>query len=107
MANKASKYLSFDALKGLKEVMVKADAYTTKERYPSLSDEAKSDMDVLLYKSYLRKECIHISYYNSKGDLKEIDDCVLEIDVIHHSLKLLVHKKIYLSQIISLSEIAH
>lgn len=103
--SKTSKYLSFDALKGLKDVMVKTDTYTTKEKYPSLSDEMESDIDVLLYKSYLRKESIRIVYYDNKGEFTSIEDCILDIDVIHHCLKLLVHKKIYLSQIISLSEI--
>ena len=105
MVSKACKYLSFDALKGLKEVMVDADSYTTKRKYPNLSEEQQSDMDILLYKSYLRKEAIHISYYNNKGEIVDIDDCILNIDVVTHKLKLLANKPIYMAQIVSLKEI--
>ncbi len=103
--SKSYKYLSFDALKGLKEVMVDADSYTTKRDYPNLSEEQQNDMDVLLYKSYLRKETIHISYCNNKGEIVDIYDCVLKIDVTNHKLKLLVNRPIYMAQIVSLSEI--
>ena len=103
--SKAAKYLSFDALKGLKEIMIDTDSYTTKRKYPNLSDEQKNDMDVLLYKSYLRKESIQIRYYNNKGEIVDICDCVLKIDMANHKLKLLANKPIYMAQIISLKEI--
>lgn len=105
MVSKASKYLSFDALKGLKDIMVESDSYTTKKKYPNLSEEQQNDMDVVLYKSYLRKETIHISYCNNKGEIVEIDDCVLNIDIANHKLKLLANKPIYMAQIVLLREI--
>ena len=105
MDNRASKYLSFDALKGLKETIVETDLYTTKEKYPNMSLEQKEDMDVILYQSYLRKETIKITYYDKNGLINNIEDCVLKIDLYNHKIKLLVHKPIYLAQIVFLSRI--
>lgn len=99
MGNKrASRYLAFDALKGLKEAIVSADEFTTKKRFPNLSDDDKDEMDVLLYKSYVRKEAINISYFN-KGKIKNICDVVCKIDVIHHKITLLVNGTIYMASI--------
>ena len=72
---KASRYLAFDALKGLKEAIVSIDEFTTKEKFPYISEEERNEMDILIYKSYLRKEAIYISYYY-KGKIKEICDVV-------------------------------
>ena len=99
---KASRYLAFDALKGLKEAIVSIDEFTTKERFPNISDEDGNKMDVILYKSYLRKEAIYISYYY-KGHIKTICDVVLKIDLIHHKLHLMVHGTIYMASITNLS----
>ena len=68
---KASRYLAFDALKGLKEAIVSVDEFTAKEKFPYISEEERNEMDILIYKSYLRKEAIYISYYY-KGKIKEI-----------------------------------
>ena len=105
MDNRASKYLSFDALKGLKETIIETDLYTTKEKYPNISSEQKEDMDIILYQSFLRKEVIKIRYYDKNGIINDIEDCVLKIDLYNHRIKLLVHRPIYLAQIVLLSRI--
>ena len=98
---KASRYLAFDALKGLKEAIVSVDEFTAKETFPYISEEERNEMDILIYKSYLRKEAIYISYYY-KGKIKEICDVVCKIDAIHHRLFLMIHGSIPFASITQL-----
>ena len=98
---KASRYLAFDALKGLKEAIVSVDEFTAKEKFPYISEEERNEMDILIYKSYLRKEAIYISYYY-KGKIKEICDVVCKIDAIHHRFFLMIHGSIPFASITQL-----
>jgi glutathionyl-hydroquinone reductase len=99
---KASRYLAFDALKGLKEAIVSTDEFIAREKFPKICEDDISEMDVILYKSYLRKEAIYISYYY-KGHIKTICDVVVRIDLSHHKLFLMVHGSIYMASITNLS----
>ena len=99
---KGARYLSFDALRGLKEVIVSSDEFTSKQKFPNLTEEDRDEMDIVLYKSYLRKEAIYISYYY-KGKEKTICDVVCKIDAIQNKISLMVHGSVYMASITHLS----
>lgn len=98
---KASRYLAYDSLKGLKEAIVSADEFTTREKYPYSLEDDRNDMDIILYRSYLRGEMILISYYY-KGRIHTIEDMVSKIDPVNHKLILMKNGGIYMAQIVGL-----
>lgn len=102
MSRKAARYLAFDALKGLKESIVSAEELTIKQKFPNVSEEHKNEMDIVLYKSYLRKEAIYISYYY-KGKIKTVCDIVCKIDAVNCKISLMIHGSLYMASITDLS----
>lgn len=98
---KSARYLAYDALKGLKEAILDIDEFTTKERYPHSTYEKREVMDIVLYRSYLRKEMILISYYN-KGKVFTIEDVITKVDPINHKVTLLSHGILHMAKIVEL-----
>ena len=98
VSKKASRYLAFDALKGLKKSIRDSEEFIVKQKFPNISEDNKNEMDLVLYKSYLRKEAIYISYYY-KGKIKTICDIVCKIDAVNAKISLMIHGSLYMASI--------
>ena len=61
---RASKYLPFDSLKGLKERINQEDRQN-KKGIPTLSEDEKLEMNYILFDCFSRNKAITISYFEN------------------------------------------
>lgn len=95
---RVSKYMPFDALKGLKEEVEKKNKKIFKEQFPELSEEQKQEMDEILFECYSRNKIIVFSYYED-GVFNLYSGVIKKIDLINKQLYLIPKKKFLLDRI--------
>ena len=97
----ASKFLGFDALKGMNErISVLDNDYIEPI---TLSDEDKENMDIDLIKAYMEKREIEIKQYK-KGKLISLTGVIDKIDMIAHEVILTGRKRVPFESIVYLSK---
>lgn len=99
--SRASKYLGFDALKGLNEEIKYSE--NINDKLPVLSEDEKNNMDSILFKCLIKKNKAYIKYYD-KGKIEEACDYILKIDMIEKRIILMNRLKINISMIVELEE---
>ncbi len=105
MTNKerrASKYLPFDALKGLHEQIRIEDAVSKMEQFPELSEDELIEMNGILFDCYSKNKAIVISYYEN-GSFHHYSGVIAKIDIINKQIILLPKKKFNISCISKIS----
>ena len=95
---RASKYLPFDSLKGLKEAIEQEDYRVQKRKRPYMSEEEKFQMNLILFECYSKNRAI-VLYYYEKDALKEYRGVIKKIDVLNRQIILLPKKKFSLDDI--------
>lgn len=89
---RASKYLPFESLKGLKEQLNLEDQYTKKSVIPNKSDDEKLQMNYILFDCYSRNKAITISYFEN-GLLHKYSGVIQKIDVVNKQIIFLPKRK--------------
>lgn len=89
---RASKYLPFDSLKGLKERIALEDLKSQKKRLPKLSEEEKLQMNYILFDCYSRNKALTI-YYFENGKMFNYSGVIHKIDVLNKQIVFLPKKK--------------
>ena len=104
MSNKnAARYLPFDALKGLKESINLVNEEKNKVQMPQLSEDQVYNMDVTMMRCYGNKSIVQIEYI--VNGIKKNECGVIEnIDLIDRALIIHPKKKIYINNIVDISE---
>jgi hypothetical protein len=101
--NKAARYLPFDALKGLKESIGVIDDSKNKIEKPNFGEDELYDMDVTMMRCYGNRSIVTIEYISS--GVKESKSGVIEkIDLVDKALFIHPKKKIYIKDIIGITE---
>lgn len=95
---RASKYLPFDSLKGLKERIEQEDRRKLSLDLPVLSEDEKLEMNYILFDCYSRNKAITISYLEN-GRTKSYSGVIKKIDVLNNQLIFLPKKKFSLDRI--------
>lgn len=95
---RASKYLPFDAVKGLKESLANEDQKVLVKTLPTLSDDQRMQMDSTLFECFSHNKAITISYFEN-GSFKNYSGIIQKIDVINKQIVLLPRKKFIIDNI--------
>ncbi|MDE6660943.1 MAG: YolD-like family protein [Anaeroplasmataceae bacterium] len=95
---RASKYLPFDSLKGLKERIEQEDRRKFTLDLPILSEDEKLEMNYILFDCYSRNKAITISYLEN-GRTNSYSGVVQKIDVINKQIIFLPKKKFSMDSI--------
>ncbi len=95
----ASKFLGFDALKGMNEAISMVDDNYLDPK--AISDEERSDMDLVLIRCYREKRCVNIKQYK-KGKIILLSGLIEYIDMISHEVILSGKKRVPFESILSL-----
>ena len=95
---RASKYLPFDSLKGLKERIEQEDRRKFTLDLPILSEDEKLEMNYILFDCYSRNKAITISYLEN-GRTNSYSGVIKKIDVLNKQIIFLPKKKFSLESI--------
>ena len=95
----ASKFLGFDALKGMNEAIGMVDNNYINP--VTMSDEDRSDMDLVLIRCFREKRCVNIKQYK-KGKIILLSGIIEYIDMISHEVILTGKKRVPFESIMSL-----
>ncbi|MCM1130213.1 MAG: YolD-like family protein [Roseburia sp.] len=95
---RASKYLPFDSLKGLKERIEQEDRRKFILDLPILSEDEKLEMNYILFDCYSRNKAITISYLEN-GKENSYSGVIQKIDVLNKQIIFLPKKKFSLDSI--------
>ncbi|MDE5856531.1 MAG: YolD-like family protein [Anaeroplasmataceae bacterium] len=95
---RASKYLPFDSLKGLKERIEQEDRQKYIQELPVLSEDEKLEMNYILFDCYSRNKAITISYLEN-GRTNSYSGVIKKIDVLNKQIIFLPKKKFSLDSI--------
>lgn len=95
---RASKYLPFDSLKGLKEQIELEDERAKNFIHPVLSEDEKAAMDFTLFDCYSRNKVITISYFEN-GSYKQYSGIIEKIDIINKQITLIPRKRFTIDSI--------
>lgn len=95
---RASKYLPFDSLKGLKERIEQEDRRKLILDLPILSEDEKQEMNYILFDCYSRNKAITISYLEN-GRTNSYSGVIKKIDVLNKQIIFLPKKKFSLENI--------
>lgn len=88
---RVSKYLPFDALKGLKESICECDNSVFMASMPELSEEQKDKMDYVIFKCYSEKKIIDLFYYEN-GFINVYSGVIDKIDLLQKKICLIPKK---------------
>ncbi len=89
---RASKYLPFDAVKGLKERIEYEDKLVKQESFPNLSEDELMEMNSTLFECYSKNKAIVISYFEN-GAFHHYSGVIAKIDFMNKQIILLPKKK--------------
>lgn len=89
---RASKYLPFDSLKGLKEQIELEDKKAKSPIIPILSEDERTAMDFTLFDCYSHNKAITISYFEN-GRYKQYSGIIEKIDIINKQIILIPRKR--------------
>lgn len=95
---RASKYLPFDSLKGLKERIEQEDRRKLTLDLPILSEDEKLEMNYILFDCFSRNKAITISYLEN-GRTNSYSGVIKKIDVINKQIIFLPKKKFSMDSI--------
>ena len=95
---RASKYLPFDSLKGLKERIEQEDRRKLTLDIPILSEDEKLEMNYILFDCFSRNKAITISYLEN-GRTNSYSGVIKKIDVINKQIIFLPKKKFSMDSI--------
>lgn len=95
---RASKYLPFESLKGLKEELDKEDKRKMMQSLPNLSDDEKLEMNFTLFDCYSKNKAITISYLEN-GLFQDYSGVIHKIDVVNKQIIFLPKRKFDLDNI--------
>lgn len=96
---KASKYLPFDALKGLKEAINLEYSENQKREFPLLSEDQLLNIDEIIFECYSLNKPINISYFED-GDFNEYSGVIERIDYINRQIVLIPKRRFSINRII-------
>ena len=94
---RASKYLPFDSLKGLKERIEQEDRQN-KKGIPTLSEDEKLEMNYILFDCFSRNKAITISYFEN-GRENSFSGVIQKIDVLNKQIVFLPKRKFSMESI--------
>ncbi|MDE6655607.1 MAG: YolD-like family protein [Anaeroplasmataceae bacterium] len=94
---RASKYLPFDSLKGLKERINQEDRQN-KKGIPTLSEDEKLEMNYILFDCFSRNKAITISYFEN-GRENSFSGVIQKIDVLNKQIVFLPKRKFSMESI--------
>lgn len=100
--SRASKYLGFDALKGLNDDIKESESCANIS-FPIISDDEKDEMDDILFNCLVKNKRVLIKFYKN-GVIEEVSDFILRIDTIDRRIILMNRLKIDIPMIIDLKE---
>lgn len=90
---RASKYLPFESLKGLKEQLALADQFNrTSMNRETLSEDEKFEMNVILFDCFSRNQAVTIFYYKD-GLPQNFSGVIQKIDILNQQIIFLPKKK--------------
>ncbi|MDE6241931.1 MAG: YolD-like family protein [Anaeroplasmataceae bacterium] len=89
---RASKYLPFDSLKGLKERIELEDKQKLIDEFPILSEDEKLEMNYMLFDCYSRNQAVTISYLEN-GRTNSYSGVIQKIDVLNKQIIFMPKKK--------------
>ena len=89
---RAAKYLPFESLKGLKEMIDLEDRSQLINQGPSLSEDEQMEMNFILFECYSKNQAITLLYFEN-GIYKEYSGVIQKIDVVNRQILLLPKKK--------------
>ncbi len=95
---RAAKYLPFESLKGLKEMIDLEDRSQLINQGPSLSEDEQMEMNFILFECYSKNQAITLLYFEN-GIYKEYSGVIQKIDVVNRQILLLPKKKFQLDYI--------
>lgn len=95
---RAAKYLPFESLKGLKEMIDLEDRSQLINQGPSLSEDEQMEMNFILFECYSKNQAITLLYFEN-GIYKEYSGVIKKIDVVNRQILLLPKKKFQLDYI--------
>ncbi len=95
---RAAKYLPFESLKGLKEMIDLEDRSKLINQGPSLSEDEQMEMNFILFECYSKNQAITLLYFEN-GIYKEYSGVIQKIDVVNRQILLLPKKKFQLDYI--------
>lgn len=95
---RAAKYLPFESLKGLKEMIDLEDRNQLINQGPSLSEDEQMEMNFILFECYSKNQAITLLYFEN-GIYKEYSGVIQKIDVVNRQILLLPKKKFQLDYI--------
>lgn len=95
---RAAKYLPFESLKGLKEMIDLEDRSQLINQGPSLSEDEQMEMNFILFECYSKNQAITLLYFEN-GIYKEYSGVIQKIDVVNRQIILLPKKKFQLDYI--------
>ncbi|MDE7213499.1 MAG: YolD-like family protein [Anaeroplasmataceae bacterium] len=95
---RASKYLPFDSLKGLKERIEQEDRRKLTLDLPILSEDEKLEMNYILFDCFSRNKAITISYLEN-GRTNSYSGVIKKIDLINKQIIFLPKKKFSMDSI--------
>lgn len=95
---RAAKYLPFESLKGLKEMINLEDRSQLINQGPSLSEDEQMEMNFILFECYSKNQAITLLYFEN-GIYKEYSGVIQKIDVVNRQILLLPKKKFQLDYI--------
>ncbi|MDE6407736.1 MAG: YolD-like family protein [Anaeroplasmataceae bacterium] len=89
---RASKYLPFDSLKGLKEKIEQEDRKKLIYELPVLSEDERQEMNYILFDCYSQNRAVTISYLEN-GRTNSFSGVIQKIDVLNKQIIFLPKKK--------------
>lgn len=92
---RAAKYLPFESLKGLKEMIQAEDEKHLVSQKPNLSEDEQMEMNFILFECYSKNQAITLLYYEN-GIYKEYSGVIQKIDVVNRQILLMPKKKFQL-----------
>lgn len=99
---RAAKYLPFDSLKGLKEAIEQEDRKSSNDSIPTITEEEKLQMNLILFDCFSKNKAIHL-YYFEEGKLLEYSGVIKSIDVLNKQVILLPKRKFAIDSIYRIS----
>ncbi|MDE7263042.1 MAG: YolD-like family protein [Anaeroplasmataceae bacterium] len=89
---RASKYLPFESLKGLKEQIEIEDQFNKISSLPILSEDEQLQMNYILFDCFSRNKAITISYFQN-GFLCKYSGVIQKIDILNKQIIFIPKKK--------------
>lgn len=95
---RASKYLPFEALKGLKSVIEEENEKVKRSEYQCLSEDQKEELDFKLFECYSQNKPVVISYFQN-GYYQKYSGVITKIDILNRQIIIMPKKRFNIDNI--------